>query len=79
MKKLIFMGVALVALTLGACKKNYTCDCKKSRTSGGTTVTTDDGTYTFDDTRTRAETRCNDQEGSGSDAFGDYSRNCTIQ
>jgi len=42
-------------------------------------VITDDGSYKFKDTRTRAESRCNDQEKTGSDAGGDYTRNCDIK
>lgn len=79
MKKLIIAATVLLSMSFVACKKDYRCECSKTRTSGGTTVTTEDGSYTFKDTRSRAESRCNDQEGTGSDAFGDYSRDCQIK
>ena len=71
--------VILLALTFVSCKKNYNCQCTKSHTIGGTTVITQDGSYTFNEVKTRAITRCNQEEGAGSDAAGDYTRNCTIQ
>lgn len=70
---------ALFALSLTSCKKDYTCECKKIHTdSSGNSTTTSDGNYTFKDSKPRAETRCNDQEGSGSDIGGDYTRECEI-
>lgn len=79
MKKLSFAILALVTLSLGSCKKNYQCACTKTRTSGGTTLITDDGSYTFNDTRARAVTRCNDEEGTGTDVGGAYTRSCEIK
>lgn len=79
MKRAIVALVVLSAFTMTSCKKDYTCTCKKIRTdSNGNTSTDSDGTYTFKDSRPRAETRCNDQEGSGTDLLGDYSRECQI-
>ncbi len=79
MKKSAIAIIALVTLSLGACKKDYSCECKITRTNGSTSVTTDDGKYSFKDTRTRAESRCNDEEKSGDDIFGAYTRNCEIK
>jgi len=79
MKKVFIAIVALFALSVASCKKDYVCECTKTRTSGSTTLTTADGDYTFKDSRTRAESRCNDQESTGSDAFGDYTRDCQIK
>lgn len=79
MKKITIAIIALVTLSLGACKKDYTCECDKTRTSGGTTIITDDGKYTFHDSRTRAESRCNEQEDTGEDILGQYVRNCEIK
>lgn len=79
MKKTVIAFIALITLSLGACKKDYTCECTKTRTAGSSTLITDDGTYKFKDTRTRAESRCNDQEKTGSDIGGDYVRNCEIK
>lgn len=79
MKKSVIAIVALFTLSLASCKKEYKCECEKTRTSGSTSITTADGDYTFKDTRTRAESRCNDQESTGSDGFGSYSRDCQIR
>ncbi len=79
MKRSVIALVALFTLSLGACKKDYKCECTRTHSSGGTTVITDDGSYNFKDTRTRAESRCNDQEGTGTDIGGDYTRNCEIK
>lgn len=79
MKRAILALVVLSAFTMASCKKEYTCTCRKIYTDGdGNTTTESDGTYTFKDSRPRAEERCNDQEGSGSDIFGDYTRECQI-
>ena len=79
MKTTIVAIAALLTLGLASCKKDYVCECKITRTSSSGSVTSNDGNYTFKDSRTRAETRCNDQEGTGTDAFGDYSRDCQIK
>jgi len=79
MKKLAIAALAIFALSFGSCKKDYVCKCKKTHVSGGTEVITDDGSLTFNDTRTRAQQRCNDEEGTGTDLAGDYTRNCEIQ
>ncbi|MES2681438.1 MAG: hypothetical protein V4635_16195 [Bacteroidota bacterium] len=79
MKKIALTIIALFTLSLSSCKKDYVCQCSKVRTSGGNTLTTEDGKYTFKDTRTRAESRCADQEKTDSDILGDYSRECEIQ
>lgn len=80
MKKSIIAAFALlVTLGFASCKKEYKCECEKTRTGSSTTVTTADGNYTFKDTRARAESRCNDQESTGSDALGSYTRDCEIR
>jgi hypothetical protein len=79
MKTSIIAIVALFTLSLASCKKDYVCECSKTRTSGSSTLTTEDNKYTFKDTRTRAESRCNEEEGSGSDGFGEYTRDCQIK
>jgi predicted small secreted protein len=79
MKKVFFALVVLSGFTLASCKKDYTCDCRKVRTDDdGNVNTSSDGTYTFKDSRVRAEDKCNDLEGSGSDILGDYTRECDI-
>ncbi|MES2512583.1 MAG: hypothetical protein V4580_00510 [Bacteroidota bacterium] len=79
MKKLVIAIVALFTISLVSCKKNYECECEITRTSGSTSTTSDDGNYTFKDTRARAESRCNEQEDSGEDFFGPYTRDCQIK
>jgi hypothetical protein len=79
MKKIIIAAGILLSMNFIACKKDYVCECSKTRTSGGTTVTTTDGEYTFKDTKSGATSRCNQQEGAGTDALGAYTRNCEIQ
>lgn len=81
MKKIVI--TLAVTLTLGvlmsSCKKDYICKCTKTYTGNTTTVNTNYSQYTYKDTRTKAESRCNDNNDSGSDIFGDYSVNCQIQ
>lgn len=79
MKNLAIATIAFIALSLASCKKDYTCECNKVRTSNGNTLSTHDEDYKFTDSRTRAESKCNDQEKTGSDALGDYSRECQIK
>ena len=79
MKNLAITTIAFIALSLASCKKDYTCVCNKVRTSNGNTLSTHDQDYTFKDSRARAESRCNDQETTGSDVYGDYSRECDIK
>lgn len=79
MKRPIIAIVAILGLGLASCKKDYTCECKKIRTEDGNTQTSDDGSYTFKDSRARAESRCNDEEKAGSDILGDYTRECQIK
>lgn len=79
MKKVVVAVIALSGLALVSCKKDYSCECRKIHTDDdGNTVTSSDGTYTFKDSRARAEDRCNDLEGSGTDILGSYTRECDI-
>ena len=71
---LLFMGT-----TMMSCKKNYTCQCSKTYTTGSGSSTQNYSVYTYDDTRKRAEDRCNANSTSGSDLGGNYSVNCKIQ
>ena len=74
LKKEVLSGFALAS-----CKKDYTCECRKIYTDdNGNVVSSSDGSYTFKDSRARAEDRCNDLETSGSDLGGDYTRECDI-
>ena len=80
MKKVLFALVVLSGFTLTSCKKNYICECTKVRTdSDGNRNSASDGNYSFNESRIRAEKKCNDLEDSGTDAFGNYARACDIQ
>ena len=80
MKAVLLALVALSGITLVSCKKDYVCECTKVRTdSDGNRNSSADGNYTFKESRIRAEKKCDDQEGTGSDIFGDYSRQCDIR
>jgi hypothetical protein len=73
--KYLFAVLAIIATTMTSCKKNYTCKCQRTYTGNSGSVTIDDGTYTFDDNKIKAASRCNDLETTTSD----YTRNCSIQ
>jgi hypothetical protein len=80
MKRAVLAVAVLSVFSLASCKKDYTCNCQKIHTDpDGSSSSSSDGSYTFRDSKPRAETRCNDQEGSGSDLGGDYTRECQIQ
>ncbi len=68
-----------IAFSMTSCKKDYTCKCSKTYTSGTGTNTNDYSVYTYKENRQRAEERCNENTKSGSDLFGNYSVNCQIQ
>lgn len=80
-QKLILITGALffMATAMTSCKKDYTCNCSKTYTSGTGTSTKDYSVYTYKENRSRAETRCNENTKSGTDLFGNYSINCQIQ
>ena len=71
---LLFVGTSMVS-----CKKDYTCKCSKTYTTGSGSSTSNYSVYTYDDTRKRAEDRCNENTSTGSDLGGNYSVNCEIQ
>jgi hypothetical protein len=71
---LLFVGTSMVS-----CKKDYTCTCSKTYTSGSGSTTHDYSIYTYKDSRKRAEDRCNANTATGSDLGGDYSINCEIK
>ena len=79
MKKIAIAIVAVFALSFASCKKDYVCQCSKIRTSNGQTTSTETDKFTFKDTRTRAESKCADEETTGKDLFGDYSLECEIK
>jgi len=81
MRKIILAAGCLfiLAATTSSCKKDYTCKCSKTYSSGTGTTTLDYSVYTYKENLKRAEDRCNDNDNSGTDLFGAYSINCDIQ
>jgi len=81
MKNSILLAGALLlaGTTMVSCKKDYTCQCSKTYTSGSGSSTSNHSIYTYKDTRKRAEDRCNDNTSSGTDLGGNYSINCEIK
>jgi hypothetical protein len=77
---ILVAGALLLASTsMISCKKSYTCRCSKTyTTSSGSTTQSNYAIYTYDDTRNRAEDRCNTNTSTGTDLGGDYSINCKI-
>lgn len=81
MKKIIIISsfVLLAAATLVACKKDYTCQCSKTYTTGNGTTTSNYSIYTYKDTPNGATKRCNANNTQGSDLGGTYAINCVIK
>ena len=80
MKKTSLVAIAfIIAASMASCKKDYVCNCSKTYTTGTGSSTKDYSKYTYKDTRTRAEDRCNKNTDSGTDFGGNYSINCAIQ
>jgi hypothetical protein len=77
--KILIAGAFLITATsMISCKKDYTCTCSKTYTSGSGSSTSNYSIYTYKDTRKRAEDRCNDNTKTGSDLQGNYAINCQI-
>jgi hypothetical protein len=64
MKKITLLTVVLAAMTLGSCKKNYTCTC--TFTGGGTTSTV---STTIHDTKKKATDACNQSATAGGSGY----------
>jgi len=82
MKRIIFAAGCLffLAATTSSCKKDYTCKCSKTYTSGSGSSTSDYSVYTYKENLKRAEDRCNENDDSGTDLLGGaYTINCDIQ
>ncbi len=81
MKNTILLAsiLLLAATSIVSCKKDYTCTCSKTYTSGSGTTTQKYSIYTYKDTRKRAVDRCNSNDTQGTDLGGNYSVNCQIE
>ncbi len=71
---LLLMGASMVS-----CKKDYTCQCSKTYTSGSGSSTQNYSVYTYKDSHKRANDRCNANASQGTDLGGNYSINCEIK
>ncbi|MES2762623.1 MAG: hypothetical protein V4677_10460 [Bacteroidota bacterium] len=80
MKKLMLMIVVIgLGSTMTSCKKDYVCKCTKTYTGNTNSVTTEDGLYTYKDTKAKAIERCDRNNAESADLGGEYTRNCVIQ
>jgi hypothetical protein len=77
--KMLIVGALFVGIFMTSCKKDYTCQCSKTYTTGTGSNTSNYATYTYKDTKPEATDRCNNNETQGSDLFGNYSINCEIK
>jgi len=77
----VFIAVILLSgFTLASCKKDYTCECAVVQTDeNGNRNTSSGGNYSFNDSRIRAEKKCNDLEETGTNVLGNYTRECEIR
>jgi hypothetical protein len=76
MKKITLLAAAVVALSLGSCKKDYTCECVETGPNGTTsTESHSTGKMKLGD----AQTRCNEGDQSNV-VFGEtYTTECSIK
>jgi hypothetical protein len=78
MKGVILSG--FIILMLGtSCRKDFTCRCSKTYSNGTAPAVDNYSSYEYKEKRRKAETLCNANAGSGTDANGDYSIGCQIQ
>jgi len=73
MKKVLIAVVVLGALTLSSCKKDYTCTCSYTDTSGSGVVLPNQST-TINGKKKDVETACE----AGSSTFGGLTTTCVI-
>jgi hypothetical protein len=77
--KLIIGALLFIGATMVSCKKDYTCTCSKTYTTGNGSTTQNYSVYTYKDTKVNATNRCNANQTSGNDFGGNYSVNCEIK
>jgi uncharacterized membrane protein YadS len=70
MKKITLLTVVLAAMTLGSCKKDYTCEC--CVTGSGSSVC---GSATYHDTKKNAKASCD----KGTATVNGVSTSCSIK
>ena len=80
-QSIIIIGtLAIAILALSSCKKDYTCECKKTYTNtDGTTTTSSHSIFTYKENRKTADDRCAKNESTGTDLGGRYTINCDIK
>ena len=79
MKKVFLIGGALLSISLASCRKDYVCRCNKTYTSGTGTNIDNYALYPYNDTKRKAEDRCNTNNLNSSDFDGGYSIDCEIE
>jgi hypothetical protein len=76
MKKILI--ILFGCLLFCSCSKEYVCHCHKLYEGINSTVQVNDGEFVYRDSETQARMRCNAEEKTGSDAGGNYSRECEL-
>ena len=81
MKNVVLLSgtMLIVATSLMSCKKDYSCECTKTYTSGNTSISQKQSVIVYKETKKRATQRCSDNESSGTDLAGNYTVNCDIK
>ena len=77
-KTILIAGAFLFVMSITSCKKNYTCKCSKTYTSGTGVSTKDNSVFTYKENRATADNRCSENEKTASDLGGNYTINCDI-
>jgi hypothetical protein len=70
--------ILLIGFLLCSCSKEYVCHCQKVYEGINSTVRVNDGEFVYRDSENQARMRCESEEKSGSDAGGNFSRECKL-
>lgn len=73
--KTTFFLLALVALNVSSCKKDYTCECVKESPTGNSTETENTGKMKLEDARAK----CNDGDKSETILGETYTTECSLK
>jgi hypothetical protein len=73
--KTVYLLIAVAALGLGSCKKDYVCECVKQSPSGTSTETHNTGKMKLDEARAK----CNDGDKSETILGTTYSTDCSLK
>lgn len=75
MKTLFFIAAASAMLSLGSCKKDYTCECVRETAGGTETSSSNTGKMK----RSDAEAKCNDGDKSEVILGETYTTECSLK